>query len=166
VLFLTLTGARVQEACDLRHPDVSLARAEVILRHTKNGSSRRVKLAPVLMQALEMLLAEDGAPEDRVLGYGSRWSVNTAIRRACARAKIPYLSSHIVGRHAFAARLLGEGHSLRLVQEAGAWRTARMVSDHYGHLERSHVDNAVVGVATAALALPSRVPPDGARDAR
>jgi hypothetical protein len=30
-----------------------------------------------------------------------------------------------------------QGHSLRLVQQAGGWKVARMVTDHYGDLERS-----------------------------
>jgi integrase len=52
LLLLTLTGARVQEACDIEPEDVDIDRAEVILRHTKNGTARRVKLAPVLCDAL------------------------------------------------------------------------------------------------------------------
>lgn len=147
ILFLTLTGARVQEACDLTSSDVDLARAEATLRHTKNGTARVVKLAPILLEALETLMASSSSRE-RLFGYAARWSVNQAIERACARAEAPYLSSHKIGRHAFAARLLREGHSLRMVQEAGGWKVARMVSDHYGHLERSQVDAAVSGVGT------------------
>ena len=58
------------------------------------------------------------------------------------------MSSHKIGRHAFAARLLREGHSLRVVQDAGGWKVARMVTDHYGHLERSQVDAAVSSAGT------------------
>ena len=87
-------------------------------------------------------------PNALVFGYAGRWSVNQAIERACQRAGVPYLSSHKVGRHAFAARLLRAGHSLKLVQEAGGWRVARMVSDHYGHLERSQISAAIKASGT------------------
>lgn len=174
ILFITLTGARVQEACDLLWREVDLDRREAILQITKGGGSRRVLLAPVLIQALTRLADEYGCQAGgRVFGYAARWSVNQAIERACDRANlaagaiawekrispktgktekvrvilkplaVEYLSSHKVGRHAFAARLLREGHSLKLVQEAGGWKVARMVTDHYGHLEPSQIDDAV-----------------------
>ncbi len=57
------------------------------------------------------------------------------------------MSSHRIGRHAFPARLLRDGHSLKLVQEAGGWKAARMVSDHYGHLERSQISAAIKTLA-------------------
>ena len=160
ILFLTLTGARVQEACDVLPADVDLERAEATLRHTKNGTERVVKLAPILVDAMSKLIdmAKDEAEKAkergesvtprRLFGYASRWSVNQAIERACKRAGAQYLSSHKIGRHAFAARLLREGHSLRVVQEAGGWKVARMVTDHYGHLERSQIEAAVSGVGT------------------
>ena len=170
ILFMTLTGARVQEACDLYWRDVDWAHCEAPLQTTKTGVPRKLPLAPVLMQALTRLAADSGGhPNDRVFGYTARWSVNQAIERACDRAnlaagairleKVPgkterkrvilgslaveYYTSHRVGRHAFAARLLREGHSLKLVQEAGGWKVARMVTDHYGHMERSQIDDAV-----------------------
>jgi integrase len=144
MLFMTLTAARVQEACDLVWRDVDLLRREAQLRKTKNNTARRVVLPPVVLQALRLLADEYGQKADeRVFGYASRWSVNQAIARACKRAGLPYLSSHKVGRHAFAARLLRQGHSIKLVQEAGGWKVARMVTDHYGHLEASQVDDAL-----------------------
>jgi hypothetical protein len=56
---------------------------------------------------------------------------------------IDYYTSHRVGRHAFAARLLAEGKSLRFVMEAGGWATIQIVAETYGHLERSYVDDAL-----------------------
>jgi site-specific recombinase XerD len=36
----------------------------------------------------------------------------------CKRGGVPRLTSHKIGRHSFAARLLAQGHSLKHVQEA------------------------------------------------
>lgn len=157
VLFMTLTGARVSEACRLAPADIDLARGEAILRLTKNGKSRRVPLAPVLVTALQRALDElvkeiDGAP--RLFGYADRWSVNQAIERACRRAGIAVMSSHKVGRHAFAARLLAQGKSLKLVQEAGGWAQIQVVSESYGHLEQQAIDDAVRGAGASLSALP------------
>lgn len=157
ILFMTLTGARVQEACNLTWRHVRLDRAEAELRKTKAGNARVVKLPPVLIHAIQLVANTLELPvgqtlddhlDDRVFGYSQRWSVNQAIERACARAKAPYMSSHKIGRHAFAARLLREGHSLKLVQEAGGWAVARMVTEHYGHMEQKMIDAAVTGVRT------------------
>jgi integrase len=157
VLFLTLTGARVSEACRLSPDDVSLERAEAVLRITKNGKSRRVPLAPVLVDALGRALGEVAATRHgtmRVFGYSNRWSINQAIERVCKRAGIRVLSSHKVGRHAFAARLLGQGASLKLVQEGGGWASISIVSEAYGHLEQSAIDAAVRGGGVDMVALP------------
>jgi integrase len=156
ILFLTYTGCRAQEACNVAPGDVNLGTEEVTLRETKNGTARRVKLAPILLDALSRLEPVKGTREIAgelveglwVLGYASRWSINKALQRACKRAGVPYLSTHKIGRHAFAARLLAEGHSLKLVQEAGGWKVIRMVSQHYGHLEHSQMDAAVAGAGT------------------
>lgn len=157
VLFMTLTGARVTEACRLTPADVDLGRAEAILRKTKSGKSRRLSLAPVLVDALRRALAEcareiDGAV--RVFGYSERWSVNQAIERICRKAGIPVMSSHKVGRHAFAARLLAQGRSLKLVQDAGGWATISIVSEVYGHLEQQAIDEAVRAAGDGLPALP------------
>jgi integrase len=156
--FMTLTGARVSEACALRWEDVDISSSQALLRNTKNGSPRLVDLAPPVVAALSHIADTNLCPNKRVFGYAARWSVNQAIRRACKRSGAPYLSSHKVGRHAFAARLLRAGHSLKLVQEAGGWKVARIVADHYGHLERSQVSAAVKGTG-ANLTHPMLTPP-------
>ena len=153
VLFMTLTGARVTEACNLTVGDVDLGREFAILRKTKNGKSRRISLAPLLVDALRQWITDQrlSDPGQPLFGYASRFSVNQAIERVCLKAGIPYLSSHKVGRHAFAARLLAEGKSLRLVQEAGGWSSIQIVADTYGHLEQSMVDDAMRETGNALL---------------
>jgi integrase len=164
VLFMTLTGARVSEACRLAPDDIDFERGEAVLRLTKNGKARRVPLSPVLVEALRRAvdeLAKDIDGQRRVFGYAARWSVNQAIERVCRRAGIARLSSHKVGRHAFAARLLAQGQSLKLVQEAGGWATIQVVSESYGHLEQRAIDEAVRGAGAGLPALPGPKPRAG-----
>ncbi len=128
--------------------DVDLERTQVLLRETMNGTSRVADLAAPVSIALQAIRSSMPAPAARVFGYAARWSVNQAIERTCKRAQAPYMSSHRIGRHAFAARLLRDGHSLKLVQEAGSWKAALMVSDHYGHLEKSQISAAIKNSGT------------------
>ena len=148
LLFLTLTGARVTEACELAWGDIDWGREQALLRMTKNGLPRLCDLAPPVIDAIRAIQVPQPKPTDRVFGYGYRRSVNKAIERVCMQAGAPYLSSHQIGRHAFAARLLRDGHSLKLVQEAGGWKVARMVSEHSRHLERTQVSAAVKAAGT------------------
>jgi integrase len=150
VLFLTFTGSRVSEACRLEWAHVDFERREALLTITKNGKPRKVALADAVLHALRRL-AEDAPGAGPVFGYADRWSARNAIVRASRRAGVEYMSSHKLGRHAFAARLLRDGHSLPVVTAAGGWASSSMVSQVYGHLEQSHVDDAV---RKAALALP------------
>lgn len=153
VLFMTLTGARVTETCRVAVGDIDLARGFALLRMTKSGKSRRISLAPMLVDALRQWIIDQRLfdPATPIFGYASRYSVNQAIERVCKKAGIQYLSSHKVGRHAFAARLLAEGKSLKLLQEAGGWSSMQLVADTYGHLEQSMVDEALRETGTVLL---------------
>lgn len=149
VLFLTTTGARVSEACRVALNDCQFDHPrgpKAILRRTKNGKPRMVPLTDGLARAMQGLIELDKLSdlEAAVFGYASRWSVNQAIERVCATAGIKYYSSHKLGRHAFAARLLAEGHTLKHVQGAGGWSSIQIVSETYGHLEANATDAAVL----------------------
>lgn len=152
VLFLTLTGARISEACRLHWAHVDFDRCEALLEVTKNGKPRLVALAPEVVDALRAL-AELHPASGSVFGYSDRWSARNAIKRASARADLPYISSHKLGRHACAARMLADGHSVPVVTAAIGWQSPSMVMQTYGHLERSHVADAMRG---GRVALPRR----------
>ncbi len=139
LLFVSFTGARASECCRLEDADVDWGRHEALLSHTKNGEPRVVPLAGLVYEALAKLRGASGP----LFGFGQRHSFNQAIARACRRAGLPVMTSHKLGRHAFAARLLSQGHTLKDVKEAGGWKTYRMVDPVYGHLERSSVDRAM-----------------------
>ena len=140
VLFLTTTGCRVGEACRLAIGDCYFDHPlgpRALLRRTKNGRPRVVPLDPTLVQAMRRLIVVDGEtdPQATIFGYAGRWSVNQAIERVCTKASLKYYSSHKLGRHAFATRLLDGGKSLQHVKDAGGWASIQIVSDAYGHLE-------------------------------
>lgn len=173
VLFLTTTGTRVSEACRLTVGDCTLTgeRPAAKLRRTKSGKPRVVPLTGALVRAMEGLVAQGGLTAgDRVFGYASRWSVNQAIERVCQRAGLPYYSSHKLGRHAFAARLLAKGGTLKEVMEAGGWASINMVSDVYGHLEQRAIDAAVLeaaqGISPSEIGAKSVQSPKGEKTLR
>lgn len=155
VLFLTMTGARVSELCNLTVEDFFPDQRKALLRKTKNGKPRMVPLDDVAVRLLLALIkADNPGPKDTLFGYSGRWSVNQAIERVCRPADkhgnptgewIAYYSSHKLGRHAFAARLLEGGHTLKEVKDAGGWGSIQIVDESYGHLEKNPVHEIVRG---------------------
>ncbi len=139
IVVLTVTGARASELCRIESRDIDWRLGNVILRETKNGDPRR---APIDGTALALLgpLRDTAGP---LFGLVSRFSLNQALRRACQRAGVNVYTSHEIGRHAFAARLLANGHTILDVQRAGGWRDYKVVATTYGHLEQSHVDDVM-----------------------
>lgn len=139
ILTLTLTGARASEVCGLLDEDVDWDSSRITLHMTKNGEPRVIPAPEVLMRALRPLRGRGS-----LFGYASRFTLNQAIARACKKAGRGPFTSHEIGRHAFAARLLRMGYTIAEVQKAGGWKSYRVVADTYGHLEKSRVDSAVI----------------------
>jgi integrase len=77
-----------------------------------------VVLPGLVYEALARLKGRHGP----LFGFKQRHSLNQAIARACRRAMLPPMSSHKIWRHAFAARLLSQGSTLKNVKEAGGWK--------------------------------------------
>jgi integrase len=139
VLLVSFTGARASECCRLADAYIDWERHEATLCETKNGDPRVVPLAGIVYEALHKLRGREGP----IFGYKQRFSLNQALERACRRAGLPAMTSHKIGRHAFAGRLLAQGQTLKQVQETRGWRTYRMVAEIYGHLEKSSVRDAM-----------------------
>jgi integrase len=141
ILLLTYTGGRASEICRIKSNDVDWEAQTVLLRKTKNGKARTVPLSPMTLEALLPLRQVEGP----ICGFNDRWRLNDALEIACMAARVSRMSSHQVGRHAFAARLLRQGKTLKELQEAGGWSTASltMLARVYGHLERKSVDAAI-----------------------
>ena len=117
VLFTSFSAARATEVIGVlcRHYDPVAGR--VTLENTKPGVSREIQLPPFVNEALKLLPMDD--PEAPLFGYASRFSLTRIIKRACKRAGIKYFSPHKVGRHAFAARFLADGHSIKALWKRG-----------------------------------------------
>ena len=147
ILFTTFSGVRRLEACRLEAKDVDLEEGWAVIGLTKNGDPRMVPLPAQVIEAMKAVMPEEGV----VFGYTSPRSVNRALERAAKRAKLPYMSSHKIGRHAFAARLLAKGCNLKTVKEAGGWKSIQVVDQNYGHLEQSQVHQVMLDVAKKSV---------------
>lgn len=141
VLVITFTGARATECCHLLGMDVDWEKRSVLLRRTKNGKPRTIVLPALVYKAMLPLKGAEGP----LFGFAQRWSLNQALARACRRSGLPIMTSHKIGRHAFAARHLRRGRTLKELQEAGGWspKSLPMLAETYGHLEQSHIDEMV-----------------------
>lgn len=146
VLLLTFTGMRVSEACRLTADDFNLQEGWAICGRTKNGEPRMVPLPPQVIAAVANVIPDDGL----ALHYVSRDAVNKDLQRTAKRAGLPHMSSHKIGRHTFAARILAAGHGIKTLKEAGGWKSIRIVDETYGHLEQSHVHQVMLDVANSA----------------
>jgi integrase len=135
VLLMTFTGLRTGEVLRLTEEDFRVRPGWVSALKTKTGKPRMIPLP-------------DGweYPQGG-FGFRSSQGFNKALRRACEAAGLPYLSGHKIGRHAFAARLLAAGHSLKVVKEAGGWASMKVLEENYGHLELSQVHEAMRAVS-------------------
>lgn len=130
MLFMNLTGARVSEAVSLLGRDVDLRRRTAVLVKTKTDVNSIRYLPEHLAERIRDL---DPDPDERVFRYTSRFSVNERIKAVCARAGLPYKSSHRAGRHAFATNALNGGVSVRVAMDAGGWKTAGIFLEIYTH---------------------------------
>lgn len=125
IVLMTYTGLRTGEALRVKAEDVKDGFIAVGI--TKNG---RPRMVPV---------PNEWAYPDGGWGFATTQGVGRAIRRASTRAAVEYRDGHELGRHAFAARWLRNGGSLKALKEAGGWEKLAIVDQTYGHLEISKV---------------------------
>lgn len=144
VLVITCTGLRASEVLRQTPEDYRHREGWVNVDRTKTGEEAFVPLWPEAMAAVREILPKDGAP---VFGYQSVQGINKALKRAAEKAGLAHMSTHRIGRHAFAGRLFDAGADIKTVQEAGRWKKTATVSDRYGHLEirRAHELMMAVG---------------------
>jgi integrase len=139
-LFCTLHGRRPGEARAITPADIDPVTWRVFVFDTKIGQKISFILNPKVIKALAAYPWKQSA---RVFGYMSHTGVNTATRKACVRAGVPYHCPKDTGRHSWATRFLEEGHTLKELQVAGRWKNIQTPAMIYGHLEHSKVDDAV-----------------------
>ena len=133
VWLMSFTGLRTGEALRLRREDISDGYA--VAGKTKNGDARMVPLP-------------DGW-EFPAEGWGfiTSQGVGKALKRAHRAAGLPYRDGHELGRHAFAARFLKAGGSIKRLKEAGGWKKLSVVDETYGHLEITEVHDFMRGLS-------------------
>jgi integrase len=125
ITLMTYTGLRTGEALRVKKEDVK--DGYVGVGTTKNGEPRRIPVP-------------DGwSYPDNGFGYKTTQGVGRALRSASKGAKIVYRDGHEIGRHAFAARWLASGNSIKGLKEAGGWKKLAVVDQSYGHLEQTAV---------------------------
>lgn len=125
--FMAMTGARISEAVRLEWREVDLTDGMALLRHTKNGDPRAVRLPKPLVVTLSNLPEREG----KVFGYKSRQSIQTPWANAEARAKIDHIPPHDAGRRLFATSMIQAGVDPVTVAKAGGWKSVRMVVEVY-----------------------------------
>lgn len=125
IVLMTYTGLRTGEALRVRAEDVK--DGFVTVGRTKNGDPRNVPVP-----------SRFSYPQNG-FGFGTTQGVGKALRAAHARAGLHYKDGHELGRHAFAARWLAAGLSIKGLKEAGGWKKLAVVDQSYGHLEISDV---------------------------
>lgn len=138
---LTVHGARVGELVRCLPDDLNPVTGQLYLGKTKNGDIVMITLEPSVLEITLRILPEvQATPKGlKLYGYTTTDGFNKTVREACARAGLPYYSSHKLGRHRFAHRMLDEGYSLQHVKDAGRWQTLEVLSDRYGH--RAHTEH-------------------------
>lgn len=129
MLFLHITGRRIGDALALRVEDVDLPRLRVIIRDPKNGEPAAAYLTAEAAQLIADAMPDVGS----VFGYAARSSVYATLRRACTKAKLPYLGTHQPGRHSYATALDNAGWSAKAIADAGGWKSPALVQNTYVH---------------------------------
>lgn len=133
IWLMTCTGLRTGEALRVTAGDVRDGFIHV--GRTKNGDPRMVPVP--------------GGWEypSGGWGYTTTQGVGKALRDAHKAAGLPYRDGHELGRHAFAARFLKAGGSLKALKEAGGWKKLAVVDQSYGHLEITGVHDFMRGLS-------------------
>ena len=148
VMFMSLTGARISEAINLRWREVDFMARRVMLLKTKTEKYSPRGLTDALAKRL-MAMGVNADPDDRVFRLSHRKSANDRIKRVCERADISYKSPHLCGRHAFATNAMALGAGLREAMDAGGWKSVEVFVGTYVHIQDAHklVTNRFNGIS-------------------
>jgi integrase len=144
------TGMRKGEQYNLRWSDVDFTRRVIVLKDTKNGTSRTIPMIDDVIAAMRVLKQmplvrkprsmdrPNNTPQDAVFSVGDnkKWWYATL-----EEAKIKDLRWHDL-RHTFCSRLAQSGASLKLIQEAAGHKTIQMAA-RYSHMDQTTLHNAM-----------------------
>lgn len=144
VALLTTSACRCVEALRLDWDEIDLERCQAVLPPNKTKTDEpRMIYFPQLVADLLQALKDGGQKGGPFKMWGATRTALHAIQTEFVRLKMPAYGTHQIGRHAFAERLLGQGRTLKQVQEGAGWKDIKTLSDRYGHLEQSQVADIV-----------------------
>lgn len=147
VVLALSTGMRSGEIMGLRWPAVDLNRGLVMLKDTKNGSSRGVALAGHALEQLKALAKVRRIDTD-LLFYGSDPTKPVVLKKpwttATKKAKLTDFRFHDL-RHSAASYLAMNGASTIEIAAVLGHKTLQMVK-RYSHLSTSHTSAVVTAM--------------------
>jgi integrase len=152
VLTLTYHGTRPGDLSRLRWRDVSFASNTITFGRTKNGHPHAPTMHPDVREAYLVHFNEatnldrNAAVFPLLQSRDAATQINYRLRAICKKAGLPYYSTHKIGRHAFAERIVNNGHTIRELQEAGNWKTYGVVAGRYAHLEKTRVSDIITSM--------------------
>jgi integrase len=140
------TGCRFQELATLRVADFDADSATVSIVKSKSGRGRKIFLTAEGVQLFQSLAA--GRKRSDLLirkADGLPFGVGQQVRRmrlTCERAGLDHVPFHCL-RHSYASALVKAGVPLAYVAESLGHTSIKMVQEHYGHLEQSHLAETI-----------------------
>lgn len=136
LLLMAKSGARVSEAISLNLDDIDLEQGVAVVRDTKNGEDRFLRLSPDTVEEIQAYQAHERNPNDSKKLFTSchgEQKKNTAqvqIKRYCEAAGLGKYHCHSF-RHYFAQRLIDNNCSLPIVQKAMGHKSSRSTEKYY-----------------------------------
>jgi integrase len=153
VLAATFTGARFGDLAALICGDWDRQIRKVRIGNSKTNRPRHVAVNDQARQFFDVLTDNGSRESDEpmlVRSTGDVWKKNTYRRQlqdASQRANIsPPANFHMI-RHSYASALKLAGVDDTIIAGALGHASTRMVQEHYGHLEQSHVDDQITANA-------------------
>ena len=154
VLFIAYTAARIGDALKLEWQHLDLDRSEALLKDTKNGEDRLVKLPPDAVAALTALKPKGVKDSAKVFPFYDRSDVLRQIRTACKKAGVEYIPTHGIGRRLFATTMNRAGVDARTAAEAGGWKSVRLYMETYA--QPDHIGSALEKAFGTGLSQPGK----------
>lgn len=148
VQFLAFTGARKQEACDLRWQDVDFQRGRIHIADGKGGYARDIPMIPEARELLERLKAGEAefVSEARVLKVTEARGSMTLAAKSLGMTRI----THHDLRHLFATVVIESGIDIpTLSRWLGHHDGGVLALQTYGHLRDDHSQSAAKRVCFA-----------------
>jgi integrase len=140
------TGCRYAELCNLKVSDFHTDSNTLFIRTSKAGKSRSAYLTEEGVRLFGALAAGRRGSEplirrDDGLPFGPSHQIRRMVE-TCKNARIEPISFHGL-RHSYASALVKAGTPLAYVAESLGHANIKMVSKHYGHIEKSHLAETI-----------------------